>query len=186
MEINIPESSNLEQPHLIGKDILEARRSFWELAKSRIVYRNQQEHIDFEKTVFGPDHHVSSAIYVLQAKNIGEGDNFQRWVKALEISVNVDFFGEEYKDLIPYAIEHEIYEAWIGVKRGMSPKEINTGHLLARRRQFRMAMTDGKAEKLLKFYKQVNLDTEDELQQAYDKAQKHMAANNSSDSNPEE
>ena len=46
-----------------------------------------------------------------------------------------------------------------------------------------MAMTDGKAEKLLKFYKEVNQDTEDELQQAYDKAKKHQTTKNSP-SNP--
>lgn len=180
MEVKVPDTSRLEKPHIVGRDMIEARKSFWELAQSRIVYRNQQEHIAFEKAVYGPNWENSSAVYVLSRGASGEGDNPDKWVTALEISINKDFFGQDNADLIPYAVEHEVLEAWMWSKRGISPQNSHTNHLLARRRQFEMAMKDGKAEKLLLFYKKVNPESESELQYAYDKA-KIKASNASSE-----
>jgi hypothetical protein len=72
-------------------------------------------------------------------------------------------------DLIPYAIEHEIYEAWLWSKRGYIAQNSETNHLLARRKQFEAAMKDGKAEKLLDFYKKINPEITSELEYAYRK-----------------
>jgi hypothetical protein len=95
----------------------------------------------------------------------------EKWVIALEISINRDFFGEEHADLIPYAVEHEIYESWLWAKRGFHhPESSEVNHLLARRRQFEMAMKDGKAEKLLNFYKDKSPESASELQYAYERA----------------
>lgn len=92
----------------------------------------------------------------------------------LEISINKDFFGEKYKDLIPHAIEHELYEIWLGVKKGVKPKTLKTMHTMARQRQFDLAMADGKAEKLLFFYLYKNLGSAGELLNAYNKAKKRI------------
>jgi len=168
----LPEFSILEKPHLMGRDISEARESFYALAKSRVTFRSQEEHVDFEKRVFGDDWEISSAVYVLSTGSSGEPTNLERWVTGLEISINKDFFGEENKDLISYAIEHEVYEAYLWAKRGYQPQSAHTNHMLARIKQFDMAMRDGKAEKLLTFYKKVNPESASELQYAYDKVKR--------------
>ena len=103
-------------------------------------------------------------------KTSREESDPDKWITALEISVNTDFFGQENADLIPYAVEHEVMEAWMWSKRGISPQDSHNKHLLARRRQFEMAMKDGKAERLLSFYKKASPRSESELQYAYDKA----------------
>ncbi len=171
--MNLPESSELDKPYLIGRDVVEAKESFYELAKQRITYRSEDDHIKFEKSVFGHDWEKSSAVYVLSRKGLNVGENERRiWVTGLEISINTDFFGEDNKDLIPYAIEHEIYEMWLWTKPGISPQSSETNHLLARRRQVEMALKDGKAEKLISFYKELNPLFADELDYAYKVAQR--------------
>ena len=152
MEVKVPESAELKKPHHVGRDIIEAKKSFYKLAKSRITLRSRGEHIAFEKEVFGEDWALSSAVFVLAPGTSGSKNDLEKWVVALEISINKDFFGKENKDLIPYAVEHEVFEAWMRSKRGISPQSSKINHLLARRKQLEMAMKDGKAEKLLAFY----------------------------------
>jgi hypothetical protein len=167
VEIRTPKGSILETPHLIERDMANAKKSFYELARSRIIYRNQECHSIFQREIDESDRSVSSACLILQRKFVAD---ICKWITGLEISVNKDFFGEENADLIPYAVEHEIYEAWLYSKRGYSPQSVETGHLLARRREYEMAMRDGKAEKLLNFHKKVNLSIAREIEYAYQKA----------------
>ena len=159
MAIKVPEYSYLEEPHKVEGTPKESRQSFYELAKSRVRLVSQDEHLKFEKDIFGPDWGSCSAIYIIDTSDkIAEGQQ-ERWLKVLDISVNKDAFiygGEDYSDLIPYAVEHEIYEAWLWTKKGYQPKNSRINHLLARRRQFEMAMKDGRAEKLLEYYKKLN------------------------------
>lgn len=176
----MPPSGILENPHHIGRDIIEAKKSFWELAQSRTHYRTQEEHIAFEKSVFGDDWQVSSAVYVNSSGWSGDESDPEQWITGLEISINKDFFGEENKDLIPYAVEHEVFEAWMWLKRGIKTQSAQANHLLARRRQFEMAMKDGKAEKLRDFYKQVIPEFSSELDYAYDVAKRKTKPNESS------
>ena len=125
--------------------------------------------------MFGPNWEISSAVYVIgYGRQSGEADDPEKLVTGLEISINQDFFGEENKDLIPYAVEHEIFEAWMWSKRGISPWSTRTNHLLARRRQFEMAMRDGKAEKLRNFYRKVNPEFTSEIDYAYEVAQRKV------------
>jgi hypothetical protein len=180
MSITLPESAILENPHHISRDIAEARKSFYEMAKPRVVMRSQTEHVAYEKKYLGDEWKPRSAVFVIQTGKSGPEDNPERWVLGLDISVNKDFYGEENDDLIPYALEHEIYEAWLVVKRGTSPKSERERHLLARRRQFIMAEKDGKAERLLAFYKRKNLNFTEELESAYKHA-KNRAKNKDKD-----
>lgn len=166
-EINVPQSAILESHHYISRDIIEAKKNFWEFAKSRTKYRNQEDHISFEKEIFGEDWEVSSAVYINSPGWSGDENDPEQWITALEISINQDFFGEENKVLIPYAVEHEIFEAWLWSKRGIKPQSATANHLLARRRQFEMAMRDGNAEKLRDFYKKLTPELTSELDYAY-------------------
>ncbi len=78
-----------------------------------------------------------------------------KWIDALEIYINKQAFsinGQDYSDIIPYVIEHEIYERWAKDKQGFVPNP-NQAHLLARRHEFRIAVQDGKADRLLEFIK---------------------------------
>lgn len=79
----------------------------------------------------------------------------RKWINALEIYVNQQAFntsGQNFSDIIPYVVEHEIYELWARNKRGFVAS-IEQSHLLARRHEFQVAVHDGKAERLLEFYK---------------------------------
>lgn len=166
----MPRSALLETPHLVEKGMADARESFYELAKSRITYRSREDHYAFEREIHGENWQRSGAVVVVQRSISEEGSYINKWVTALEISVNKDLFGEEHADLIPYAVEHEIYEIWLWAKRGYTPQNGETRHLLARRREYEMAMRDGKAEKLLDFDKRVNPTIISELEYAYQKA----------------
>jgi len=180
MSIKVPEYSYLEKPHKVEGTPKESRESFYELTKSRVKLVSQEEHLKFEKDIFGHDWKWSSAVYVIDKSDETTEEQQERWLKALDISVNKDFFvqgGEDYSDLIPYAVEHEIYESWMWTKKGYQPKNSRINHLLARRRQFEMAMKDGKAERLLEFYKRVNHSFGDELDYAYQKALKKFKKN---------
>jgi hypothetical protein len=44
MKITRPHSAMLEKPHLVERDMANAKRSFYELAQSRITYRNGDEY----------------------------------------------------------------------------------------------------------------------------------------------
>lgn len=146
-----------------------AKADFWELAKSRIFYRTDAEQLAFVKRLFGEDSQRRyTAVYVREVGTSGPEPDPEKWVTGLEISVNKDFFGNDFADLIPYAVEHEIYEAWLSVKRGLNPS-LEKQHLLARQRQFEMAARDGKAEKLRNFLS-TNPSYSDEVEYAYNKA----------------
>jgi len=173
MGINVPEYSRLETPHQVEGSPKESKQSFYELAHSRTRYCTQEEHLKFEKEVWGDDWQVSSAMYVIDRNDgIATNQDEETFVNALDISINKDFFqfeGEDYSDLIPYAVEHEIYELCLYAKRGYRVQNSQSRHLLARKRQFEMAMRDGKAERLLEFYKKRNNLVGDELEYTYNK-----------------
>ena len=160
-----PKLFTLEEPHVIDRNFKEAKSRFWELAKSRVKLASQEEHEAFHKE-HCPDNEVpTDAIFILQ-KGISENsDDPEKAVLGLEININKDFFGEVYADLIPYVVEHEIYEAWLHSKRGYNPT--NKEHALARRRQIKMAMRDGKAERLVKFFSEKLPSLKEEFEDAY-------------------
>jgi len=175
--INCPEYSKLEEPFNLEGLPSEVKKSFYELAESRTRVVSQDEHFQFEREVFGDDWQPSSAVYVTSTEQHKTDRGEETRLNGLDISINRDFFTDgnrDYSDLIQYAVEHEIFEAWLSVKPGYQTKDPQKNHLLARVRQFEIAMKDGKAEKLLEFYKTRNHLTGNELDYAYKKASKRM------------
>ena len=160
-----PKVPALEDPHVIDRNFKEAKSQFWEFAKSRVKLVSQEDHEAFHKE-YCPENEVpTDAIFALQKGISKNSDDPEKAVLGLEINVNRDFYGEEYADLIPYAIEHEIYEAWLHSKRGYNPTKKE--HSLARRHQIRMAMKDGKAERLVKFYSEKIPSLKEEFENTY-------------------
>lgn len=106
----------------------------------------------------------------------------EKWINQLDIVVNKDLFekikihtGIDYTDIIPYGLDHEIFEAWLIAKKGIgSTLSINKKHLLARRREFLLAEKDGKGEKLFQFHMMVNPFAEKEYEYAWDKAKQRV------------
>lgn len=149
-ETNDSESYELENPHFLERNMKEAKANFWAFARSRTHVDTYEEHAKFHDAHFLKNIVPTSAAGVFE-RGSTEGDDPEKGILAMEISVNKDFFGEEYADLIPYAIEHEIYEMWVQAKRGLRVSG-DKPHFLARMHQIEMAMKDGKAERLIQFY----------------------------------
>lgn len=91
-------------------------------------------------------------------------------VLALVIAVNVDFFKRpegDFQDLIPFVVEHELYELWFTVKTGLDFKSLKneqieqigpTRHLLARQREIDLVLRQGKILKYLHFLNLIGYD----------------------------
>jgi|SRR3989339_1429100 len=131
----------------------------------------------------GLDNHETVVTYVVRAHNqVLEDFNLTRFVSLLEIVVNEGLFEDvsrikqvNYKDLIPYVVEHDVYEAWLSAKRGAGqtiPVEIK--HLLARRREFYLATREGKGQKLYDFHMFITPSCKEEYQAALDYAKRRL------------
>jgi len=165
---------------------LEAKISFYELAKPKVRIVSREEYSRFESAVF--DHPLLRGLKRLIWKigpvflsptsaafkmDVHENKSAcRKWVSGLDIRVNGDFFhygDDDFTDLIPNAVEHEISEMWMLAKKGYQPGDVEVNHLLARRKQVRMAMEEGKADRLLGFYRlKASKEDFDEFQQAFD------------------
>ena len=137
MTHKLPESSFINIPHKVEGTPKEARESFYELAKDKIKYLTNEEILKWYEDMFGRrQHSIPLAAYIIGSNT--END-FNKWIYNLEIIVKKDAFnieGKDYSDLLPFVLEHEIYEAWLSGKRGVGPAlNKRKRHLLARRRQ---------------------------------------------------
>ena len=132
----------------------ETKEEFFELMKARVEFMSEA---DFREI----------------AGDTGEIGNFSARIscyvegKILDkarIIVNKDSFilaGEDYSDLMPIAIHHEISELWMNAKRGFSPlpiKERNSeatrrglSHGYALRQEYAFAYSQDKHERYLEF-----------------------------------
>lgn len=169
-----PESSYLPEPHKIEGAPKEARERFYEMAKSRVFYATRDEMVEFGKQTSGEDESTTTALYVRLPRKEFTEEGIEKWIDGLQIVVNKDAFqqdGEDFSDLIPYAIEHELYELWVKSKRGISAQETEKAHLLARRKQAEMALHDGKLDRMIEFYTKLNPECSKELEYARQKAE---------------
>lgn len=152
MEPELPESSFLKPPHKVEGTPREARASFYELAKDKVKYLTSEEILKWRKETFGKSD-ISIATYIIGGSNT-END-FNKWIYNLEIVVNKDAFnvkGKDYSDILPFVLEHEIYEAWLSGKRGTGPKlSVDKKHLLALRREYLLAEQQGLGDKLFEW-----------------------------------
>lgn len=152
-ESKIPEIPYTKPLHRVEGPPKEARASFYELAKKRIKYLTNEEFMEWD-----PER-TSPAFLMVTPKSRVEQGKLEKWIDDLEIIVNKDAFkikDKDYSDLIPFVAEHEIYEAWLKVKKGAgSELERKKKHLLAQRRAFFLAEQKGKGlgNKLLKWSK---------------------------------
>ncbi len=175
----IPKYSKLGQTHKVEGVPKESMQSFRELAQSRVRVCSQEEYNRFQRDVLGADSQTTypEAMFLVSVANVVAEEHIERWVEALDIRVNRDYFiiGEEdYTDLIPYEVEHEIYETWLQAKRGVKPTNSHMIHLLARRREWEIAAKDGKIERLLEYRRKKNDIPAEELDYAYKHGQKFI------------
>lgn len=166
-EPKIPELPHLEHPYKVESPPKEARASFYEFVKNKIEYLTSEEIIKWDRDRRGyPDpEHPSVALY----DSCEEGDNLEKWVDNLEIAINKDAFkikDKDYSDLMPFVVEHEIYEAWLRVKKGIaSTFDREKQHILAQRRTFLLAEQQGLGDRLLEWSKLIIPDNTKHIKQ---------------------
>ena len=158
--------------HKLDRDMSVAKRDFDKYARSHVVIDSADQHAEFHQKHFPANVLPSSAAFKVQ-KVWAEGDDPERGIIGFHASVNKDFFGEEYADLIPFAIDHEVYEAWLRVKRGLNAT-LTQAHLLARMRQIENAMKAGKAERLVSFYSEKLPELKQEFEEMYKRVKKRQ------------
>ena len=171
MTSTLPESSFINIPHKIEGTPKEARASFYELAKSRIKYLTHEEFIKLDRDTggFPGKECLTPAFNIINAESFQEGDNLEKWVDHLEVAVNKDAFKinkKDYSDLMPFVAEHEIYEAWLKVKKGTGfSLDIRKKHILAQRRAFLLAEQQGLGDKFLEWAKLIAPDHAEHIKQ---------------------
>jgi len=163
MTHKLPESSFMNPSHEVKGTPKEARESFYEFAKKRIKYLNHEEFIKLNPG------EISPAFNIIDAESLQEGDNLEKWVDRLEITVDKDAFkikGKDYSDLMPFVAEHEIYEAWLRAKKGTgSTLDREKKHILAQRRAFLLAEQQGLGDKFLEWAKLITPDKTKHIKQ---------------------
>ena len=157
MKLKPPESSFINPLHEVKGTSKEARASFYERAKDKIKYITEEEARKWFEEATGqkcdPNVPITAAVF---SNTIRSKHGSRKWLNNLEIIVNEDAFnidGEDYSDLKPFVIEHEIYESWLRVKKGLGPEmERHKRHFLAKRRQYLLAEQQGLGDKLLEWH----------------------------------
>lgn len=182
MQLKFPESSIVNNPHKIEGTMKEAKKSFYELAKSKVKYLSWDEIKKWHKETSNRDEYVTTASYILNYKtNVTEEGDFEKWISNLEIVVNKDVFvinREDFSDIMPFILKHDIYEAWLSAKKGSASSfDVNKKHLLARRREFLLAAEQSLEDKLFEFHMTINPGSEDEYRYALEYAKKKMGKN---------
>ena len=176
MKPKLPESSFINLPHEVKGTPKEARASFYELAKNKIKYLSDKEVIEWVSKTIGPKEYPSkTAVSVIHTS---ESKNLRKWVNNLEIIINKDAFkikGKDYSDLIPFVVDHEIFEGWLYAKKGVGSKKAHyEKHLLARRRQYLLAEQQGLGDKMLEWHNKLNPAIKEECEYALRVARKQL------------
>ena len=170
---------NLEKPIEMTGKIPEDKAVFYELAQERVTFQSREESSRWrQRHGFTNETTATHAVQLCFTQE--PKGNVRQFVKGLEIMVNLGYFEElskaenkDYTNLIPYIIEHEIYEAWLYAKKGIGGKLNNQQrHLLARRREFYLAAKDGMLNHLIEFLMLTNPEKEEEYNQALEYVQR--------------
>jgi hypothetical protein len=172
----------LPKPVKMDGNIHESKTIFYDLARSRIRYQTWEENIAWQKKYRGSQI-GTSATYIIGLKDtVGSDEKVEKWIDKLAIVINKGLIdelgqrlGEDFTSIIPYIIEHELYESWLSAKRGAGQSlEVSNKHILAIRRQYLLATQDGLADKLLRFSIAMNPSTEEECRSAMEYAQRRL------------
>jgi len=184
-----PESSRLDQPHKVDGTMEESKASLYELAKSRVRLLNDEEYLAWCKEFewWGKIAKKSPAVTVVWPTSGGKVDGkMEKIITHLEIVVNKDKFqidGEDYSDIIPFVVEHELSEAWLRAKKGLGDgsdlkkdafEKYVAKHRLSLRREFLLAEQNGLGEKLFNFHIKVRPKEEVECRDALEKARQRL------------
>lgn len=172
----------LEKPVIMSGLIPEDKSFFYDLAKSRIMYQTRRENRAWQKKYRDMPGETTATCVVAFFNSIGIDGGVEKWVDKLTIVVNgglIDKLSrkldEDFTSIIPYIVEHDVYEAWLSAKRGAGQSlEVSDKHLLARRREFLLATQDGLAERLFSFLMAVNPASEEECRNAMEYAQRRL------------
>lgn len=165
----MPESSNVIENNdyvlLLGGPSESARKSFYQIMENRVqIVDDPEEYSQLIRKMVptkSTGAHVYAKVHVVpEAKVVAES---KIYVNKADFVVN----GEDYTDLIPVVIRHEVAELYIYAKRGysmtpipssMSPEDPRKiAHGLAVREQMRYAKEIGKAERFMEFVRKVSV-----------------------------
>lgn len=186
MERKLPESSILSPPHNVESPMKDAKESFYNLAKNKIRYLSSKEIIQWNEEQRGAENYLTNASFLIKYGGVTsrEGLVLAKWIENLEIVVNKNAFkiyGEDYSDLIPFVLEHEIYEAWLSAKKGFGQR-LNEAqkHLLATRKAYLLAEQQGLGKKLFEYDMKINSSKKEEYEYALQSARKTLRETNRS------
>lgn len=188
MKYKTPESSFINPPHKIEGKISEAKKSFYELAKDKVRYFNHQQFMDWVSKIVGKGkakilYENAAVLAVIKNEKSQEEQKIEKYVTNLEIAIDATKFNinnKSYDDILPFVIEHEIYESWLRSKKGfLEEKEFSEesrtrAHLLAIRREFLLAEKEGKAEKMFEWRMLIAPEEEKEYSSAWENAKKKL------------
>lgn len=174
MTPKLPESAFIFPPHKVEGTPKDARASFYELAKGKIKYLNSEKFMKWQID-YGELNFITQASAIIASEKT---DNFEKWIHGLEIVINKDKYninGKDYSDIIPFDLEHEIYEAWLRGKRGVgSDLDSRKKHLLAQRRAYLVAEKQGLGDKLFEHDMMINPRAKEEYEYASKAAKKQL------------
>jgi len=176
MDIEFPQSSYVNPPHRVEGPMKEARESFYELAKSRIKMMTAEEFSKWVRDAVGESKLENGvALNMFWSKLKKEGSiTVEKLIENCEIGINKDAFvidDKSYLDIMPFIVEHELYEAWLNAKKGLmadafEQEDLMKKHLLAERKEFLLAEQAGLAEKLFEFRMKIMPENEEEHRSA--------------------
>lgn len=155
--------SNLKETINIAGVKKTDRAEFYQTLRDRVQIVDDSQFAQF----FPPDQQGAFALFEGKLLHTQQGKE----LVDSSIVVNKDDFhigDEDYSDLIPIVVEHEITELWLHSKPGyslnppptnMDPQWVHMyGHVLATRREWEFAVEEGKGERYLEFLKRYAKD----------------------------
>lgn len=154
------------------------KEHFWEIAKARTLFLSTPEYVAYRTKTVGVVSHNYREENATVITWTGYDYNNEFVLKGMEIAINEGSYISGSKDLIKYAHEHEICEAWLILNRNGRYPDFDVPHLVARKHEFRCAVADGNGLRLLKYLKlcvsnnppEHRIPQEEEFQYAYDLA----------------
>lgn len=145
-------------------DVAGSEEAFFKKMKENIIYCDTSKEYETETKASETIGKVPLCGAILGIK-IGRIDNFEPvGYFDPKIIVNNEYYSKrferDYSDMLPYDLEHEMWEAYYAVKKGLNPdvmdlkegvqnRHFGRSHYLAIRQALRMANKEGKLDEYL-------------------------------------